>query len=140
MQNKFPTPYQPATKEVDAKAKRTNESLPLISVVSLVTCVVSGILFVAAMHVADYDGETVVLMIASGALLMLSIMVGFLNLRVIGPMFILFPFCFVVALRHVGDMGQSPAPFQSDVGNVKLWVAIRAVARDRKLRFAKALD
>jgi hypothetical protein len=106
MQNEFPDPYQPSAPEVAAKSKRIAASSPVVDMVSLLTCIVSGILFVGAMHVANYEGETVVLMMAGLALLLLSIIVGFLKLRTIVPMFTLFPSCFVVAIRHVGDMGQ----------------------------------
>ena len=106
MKSQLPIPYQPPAPDVDAKTGRTKKNFPHASVVSLVTCVVSGLLFVGVMHFANYDGETVVLMMAGSALLLLSIIVGFLKLRTIVPMFTLFPFCFAVAVRHVGDMGQ----------------------------------
>ncbi len=94
------------TPSADAKAEGTKKSLPHASVVSLVSCAVSGVLFVSVMHFANFAVETVVLMLASSVLLLLSIIVGFLKLRTIVPMFTLFPFCLVVAIRHVGDMGK----------------------------------
>ncbi len=78
---------------------------PYAIVSSLVTSVATGLLFVGAMYVADFDGETVLLNIAGAMLLVLSIVIWFLELRVIVPMLTMLPFCIVVLLFYVGDVG-----------------------------------
>ena len=54
---------------------------------------------------ADFDTETTILFAATLLLLSFSLAVFFCRLRVIAPMYLLFPFLGVVAARHVGDMG-----------------------------------
>lgn len=72
---------------------------------SAVACTFLGLMFVMAMHLADFDGETAILFTASGVLCLLSIAAPLLSFRSIVPMVLLFPFCLFVTCRHVGDMG-----------------------------------
>ena len=105
MQDESPLPYRPPSTEDATEFTSIDERGSNAGLVSFVGCFLAGTLFVAAMHFANFDGETIVLMIAGTILLLLSFAVAFMKLRVIAPMFVLFPFCIAVAIRHVGDMG-----------------------------------